>query len=259
MNKPKIMILGTFHFNSEESTNIIKIQNENRQNQLKEIIKKISRFKPDKLCVELRPSEEEKHNELFQKFLHEPDLDLTKMLAEINIRGADYDISNPLDERIGFAFQLAMHNKINHIYGIDYYDGWTQPLVFEKAKENDALYEKLNESFMKFANEYRGMFAEEKSIEEIYKFLNDKETNEFQHMTSFLPFNDVGTGECSAGVDFVASWYGRNLHIFSNLKHVCNNGDRVLVLYGAGHLKLLRDFINDSPDLDYVEALDYLL
>lgn len=258
MNKPKIMILGTFHFGSEESTDIIKIQNESRQNELEEIIKKISQFKPNKLCVELRPSEEENLNMIFQEFLHNPNLNLNKMLAEINIRGADYNITNPIDERIKFAFQLAKYNKLNHIYGIDYYDGWTQPLVFKKAKENDILYEKLNQSFMEFANKYYNMFTEETSMEEIYKFFNNKETNELQHVTSFLPFNDVGIGDDSSGIDFVASWYKRNLHIFSNLKHVCNNDDRILVLYGGGHLKLLRDFINDSLDLDYVEALGYL-
>ncbi|MDF2672007.1 MAG: hypothetical protein K0R09_272 [Clostridiales bacterium] len=258
MNKPKIMILGTFHFGGEESTDIIKIQNENRQNELEDVIKKISQFKPNKLCVELRPSEEEKHNVLFQEFLHKPNLDLNKRLAEISIKGADYSITNPIDERINFAFDLAKYNKISHIYCIDYYDGWTQPHVFEKAKENDALYQKLNELFMQFANKYYNLFTDESNLEKIYKFLNNKETNEFQHATSFLPFNDIGIGENSVGIDFVASWYKRNLHIFSNLKHICDNDDRILVLYGAGHLKLLRNFINDSLDLDYVEALDYL-
>lgn len=258
MNKPKIMILGTFHFRMEESIDIIKIQNKNPQNELKEIIKKISLFKPNKLCVELTPSEEDKHNELFQKFLHKPDLDLNIMLGQIGIKGADYNITNPIDERIKFAFDLAKYNKINHIYSIDYYDGWTQPLVFEKAKENDTLYQKLNGSFMKFANKYYEIFTKETSITELYRFFNNKKTNEFQHITSFLPFNDVEIGDDSVGIDFVASWYKRNLHIFSNLKHICNNNDRVLVLYGAAHLKLLRDFINDSLDLDYVEALDYL-
>lgn len=186
-------------------------------------------------------------------------MDLGKRLAEINIKGADYYVTNPIDERIKFAFDLAKYNKINYIHGIDFFDGWTQPLVFEKAKEDEALYKKLNESFWKFANKYYDNFTNETSMEEIFRFFNNKESNEYQHVTSFLPFNDVGQGEESVGIDFVASWYKRNLHIFSNLKHICNEDDRILVLYGAGHLKLLRDFINDSLDLDYVEALDYLL
>ena len=40
---------------------ILKVQDENRQMELLELIKKISKFKPNKImCVELRPSEEEK-------------------------------------------------------------------------------------------------------------------------------------------------------------------------------------------------------
>lgn len=131
--------------------------------------------------------------------------------------------------------------------------------MFEKAKEDKEAYMKLEESYMKFANLYYSMFNEETSIEKIYRFFNNKETNDFQHSTSFLSFNEIGIGSDSIGVDFVASWYKRNLHILSNLKSVSEDGDRILVLYGAGHLKLLRDFINDSLDLNYIEALDYLV
>lgn len=259
MNNVNIMTLGTFHFKTDEGTNIIKVQDENRQKELLELIKKISKFKPNKLCVELRPSEEEKYNKIFHEFLDETELDLNKRLQEIGIKGADYNITNSIDERIKFAFDLAKYNNINHIHCIDYFDGWSQPLVFEKAKEDKEVYMKLEESYMKFANLYYSMFTEETSIEKIYRIFNNKETNDFQHSTSFLPFNEIGIGSDSIGVDFVASWYKRNLHILSNLKSVSEDGDRILVLYGAGHLKLLRDFINDSLDLNYIEALDYLV
>ena len=258
MNKANIMILGTFHFAIKEGIDIVKVQNENRQEELSEIIRKISEFKPNKLCVELRPSEEKIYNKFFQEFLENTELDINKKLSQFTIKGADYDITKYIDERIKFAFDLAKYNKINYIHCIDYYDGWTQPLVFEEAKKDEMVYKKLEKSFMKFADSYYNNFTEENSIEKIYKFLNDKEINELQHSTSFLAFNEIGSGEDSVGVDFVASWYKRNLHIFANLKNIAKEEDRILVLYGAGHLKLLRDFINDSSDLNYVEALDYL-
>lgn len=259
MNNGNIMILGTFHFMTDEGRNIIKVQDENRQMELSELIKKISKFKPNKLCVELRPSEEEKYNKIFHEFLDKTELDLNKRLQETGIKGADYNITNSMDERIKFAFDLAKYNNINHIHCIDYFDEWNQQAVFEKAKEDTEIYMKLEESYMKFANLYYSMFTEETSIEKIYRVLNNKETNDFQHSTSFLPFNEIGIGSDSVGVDFVASWYKRNLHILSNLKSISKDEDRILILYGAGHLKLLRDFINDSLDLNYIEALEYLI
>lgn len=123
MNSANVMILGTFHFKTDEATNIIKVQNENKQMELLKLIKKISKFKPNKLCVELRPSEEEKYNKIFHRFLNESDLSLDKILSEINIKGADYNIINSIDERIKFAFDLARYNNINHIHCIDYFDG----------------------------------------------------------------------------------------------------------------------------------------
>ncbi|WP_291578765.1 hypothetical protein [Clostridium sp. UBA6640] len=68
MNNENIMILGTFHFMTDEGRNIIKVQDKNRQMELLELIKKISKFKPNKLCVELRPSEEEKYNKILMNF-----------------------------------------------------------------------------------------------------------------------------------------------------------------------------------------------
>ncbi|MBD8047899.1 hypothetical protein H9637_12745 [Clostridium sp. N37] len=170
---------------TDEGRNIIKVQDENRQMELLELIKKISKFKPNKLCVELRPSEEEKYNKIFYEFLDKTELDLNKRLQEIGIKGADYNITNSIDERIKFAFNLAKYNNINYIHCIDYFDRWNQQAVFDKAKEDKEAYMKLEESYMKFANLYYSMFNKETSIEKIYKILNSKETNDFQHSTSF--------------------------------------------------------------------------
>jgi hypothetical protein len=52
----------------------------------------------------------------------------------------------------------------------------------------------------------------------------------------------------------VANWYRRNLHIFANIARVAQPGERVLVIMGSGHGTLLRQFVDESPDLDLVSA-----
>ena len=50
-----------------------------------------------------------------------------------------------------------------------------------------------------------------------------------------------------AGADLIADWYRRNIRIYSNVVRLIDSpNDRILVIYGAGHLGWLRQqFAND--------------
>ncbi len=62
-----------------------------------------------------------------------------------------------------------------------------------------------------------------------------------------------------AGADMVAIWFQRNLRIFANLTRVADSpNDRIFVVYGAGHVPLLRDFVTDHPDYCVEDPLRYL-
>lgn len=70
----------------------------------------------------------------------------------------------------------------------------------------------------------------------------------------------VVEGEDYAGPDLVATWYRRNLRIMANLRRaIRGEHDRVLVVYGQGHIPLLRQFTADSPDLCLVDPLPFLI
>ena len=53
-------------------------------------------------------------------------------------------------------------------------------------------------------------------------------------------------------------WYERNLKIFSNIQNLCKNSNRLFIIYGAGHLQILRDLINASENLTLVDVYQYL-
>ncbi|HKT70750.1 MAG TPA: DUF5694 domain-containing protein, partial [Terriglobales bacterium] len=62
-----------------------------------------------------------------------------------------------------------------------------------------------------------------------------------------------------AGADMVASWYKRNLRIMNNLERLqLARTDRVFILFGQGHVKLLRDFMNATPGFCVVNTEAYL-
>jgi len=55
-----------------------------------------------------------------------------------------------------------------------------------------------------------------------------------------------GTPADPIGANWDMLWYGRNLAIFNNIVRATQPGDRVLVIYGAGHGNWLRQLATDS-------------
>ena len=62
------------------------------------------------------------------------------------------------------------------------------------------------------------------------------------------------------GADFVTGWwFNRNLRIFRNIQKIkANPTDRILVIFGAGHMNLLNFFFDASPEYKLLKVNDYL-
>ena len=68
----------------------------------------------------------------------------------------------------------------------------------------------------------------------------------------------IGEGEEQPGPELLAAWYLRNAKIVNKLAQVTRPGDRVVVVYGAGHLALMRQMIADAPGMELEPVLPYL-
>lgn len=75
----------------------------------------------------------------------------------------------------------------------------------------------------------------------------------------YLKLAVLGTDEDPAGAEVVAAWYERNLKIYSNIARLVEGPqERVLVIFGSGHLPQLVGFFDENPDYEVVPALDVL-
>jgi len=69
----------------------------------------------------------------------------------------------------------------------------------------------------------------------------------------------IRTGNEHVGASFVAEWYRRNLAIFVNLVETARSpSDRLLVVYGQGHVPILRDLVGQRPEFCVEDPLPYL-
>jgi hypothetical protein len=97
----------------------------------------------------------------------------------------------------------------------------------------------------------------ERPIGETLRFFNDPSHVDPTH-EPYVVQATVGAGDGYIGARVVADWYERNLHIFANLAAVAQPGERVLLIIGGGHVPILRDLVRVHPDMELVEAVDYL-
>ncbi len=60
------------------------------------------------------------------------------------------------------------------------------------------------------------------------------------------------------GADALAMyWYDRNLRIFRNIQRVTiSPNDRILVLFGAGHIEILDQLLRSSSEYNYIRFND---
>src|SRR5262249_41536784 len=162
------------------------------------------------------------------------------------------------DETDQVAFRMA--KELNHktLYPIDFRKGMDFDALLKSAQTNGQT--NLLERFQQAMGFITKMQAEANkyTIVEQLRAANDIEAQEKLHR-AYLLMAEAGKGTDYTGADIVAGWYERNLKIAMNVVRTADSpADRILVIIGAGHLKLLRQFLKESPDVEVVDAYGYL-
>lgn len=253
-HKTKTMVLGVFHFqdfglDSYKPKFPFNILEPKRQLELDSLLEKIAKYKPTKILVESnRIKMDSTINDRFQKF-----------------RKGEFDINDKKNEIYQVAFKLA--EKLNHhrIYCSDASAPWFGvELDWDNYDEESYLkslgqYEKASRYNYEQVYEFHDSLKTVQSLTEHLRILNnplDRLKDHQSYLTSIIE----GAGDNYLGADNVGRQYRRNLRIFANAYDLTDFGkeERLLLIYGSGHVWQLRQLFTDSPDFDYVEVNDYL-
>lgn len=245
---PQVLLVGTFHFeyynldaHKVDKARQIDILSVPRQKELKELLDYLSKFKPTKICIEAFPewNAVKKYSEY--KTVHK---DAVK------------------DERYQIAFKLMDRFKLDTVYSIN---AISMANDFELSKDTAVLMpylqnlykgysDKDNAAYIKW-RDYKTALSTKISLLNYFKYLNAP--NNLQRDFGAYLVGDYKLGE-TQGADILAiDWYNRNLRIFRNLQNItAKPGDRILVLFGSGHIAILNQLLASSPEYQYVRFND---
>jgi Family of unknown function (DUF5694) len=225
--RPEILIVGTYHM-ANRNHDVYNVQADDvlspqRQQQMAGLMEVLKRFHPTKIAIEA-------------------DVDNQQVAQEYSdYLAGKYTLSRDETNQVGY--RLAKELGHRHVYPVNAWAGNDFPLqpVFNYAKAHGRGAE-LDTIMAKWG-------AAVKELNDYLKTHTILETLEHTNGDAFItenvsPYFEVarfGDPQDYAGPDLLGNWYLRNIRIYHNIvKLIDSSGDRILVIYGYGHLGWLR-------------------
>lgn len=244
----EIMILGTYHFgNPGLDLHNMKAENvltPEKQQELDDVAARLAKFKPTRIAIEALSDRPDYSSEKYTEFTPE------KLLT------------NP-DEWVQIAYRLAHRLGQKTVYGIDEqsdtidYFPFNKVQAYAKAHHQTAALERMGE---KVEKRLQAEEAAQKTtpIRLMLAQMNDPARIRADHDEFYNGMLVFGDEEEQPGADLNAAWYLRNAKTFAKLTQIARPGDRVLVVFGAGHAFWLRHFAEHTPGFRLVEPNEFL-
>jgi hypothetical protein len=244
----EVMVLGAYHFgNPGMDVNNIKVDSvltPDKQKQLEAVAKVLLTFKPTRVMVE-RESEA-------------PDFAL-----EAYTRFTPESLKTAANETDQIGYRVANLAGLKIVHGIDEQPKYGEPDYFPYGPMQDVAKQHGQADIMKTANlpvqaELMQFEIEQKTKTVAELLIGTNTSPIYTNMGVEYSYLKIGDKDDQAGADLNAMWYLRNAKIFGKLMQVAKPGDRVLVVYGAGHNYWLRHFAREVPGYVSVDPVPYL-
>lgn len=253
----EVLLIGTFHFRDAGHDGYrpevdVDILAADRQQELREVLDRISeRFAPTKIALEA-------DGEWAAR--------MTASEYPAYLRGELVDLGPNEVYQVGFRLGRELGHRQLHYIDADgrYYPGIPYN-VFAYAREyaeehgQESLLESPWEERYTALYRHGDLAKATETLRETWLRMNDPERVMATHGHYLLGRIALGDQEEYPGADLVTGWwFNRNLRIFANVRRIAEPGDRILVLIGAGHLPILRQSFDASPEFELIEVADIL-
>jgi hypothetical protein len=230
--RPEILVLGTYHMaNPRRDVYNMKADDvlaPKRQQEIAQLIEVLKKFHPTKIAIEADVGSEKVAKQYSDYF------------------AGKYTLTRNEDDQIGYRLAKDLGHKA--IYPVDESGDFPWGRMLNYAKAND-MAKQLDVVQGNWGTQVKEQddFLHSHTVLETFEYMNSDAmaAKGIADYYACVPFGDPGD---YAGSDLLAAWYQRNIRIYHNIvKLVESPNDRILVIYGAGHLGWLQqDVANDA-------------
>jgi hypothetical protein len=229
--RPEILVLGTYHMANPGqdmyNTQADDVLAAKRQQEIVQLVEVLKRFRPTKVAIEAAVGSPRIARE-YSDYL-----------------AGKYTLTRNEIDQIGFRLAKDLGHKA--IYAVDVDGDFPMLRVINYAKANGraAEFDSIGArtgARVKAQDEY----LRTHTVLEMLEYMN-ADSMATQAVAEYFELVPFGERWEYAGPDLLASWYQRNIRIYHNIvKLIESPGERILVIYGAGHLGWLRQNVEND-------------
>jgi hypothetical protein len=243
--KTKILLVGTMHFEQSESdmykNDKVDLRNAARQKQIQEVVNKFATFKPDQVCVERVLSYQPKLDSTYNAFL-----------------AGKYTLSDNEIDQVGM--NTAKVCQLKRLTAINRFGNFESDTVMNYAQKNDQMvFPQQMDVFAKGFMADMNSKMSSQSVGDFLIYINSKKALQDNLGMYLKYFAKIGKGEDYVGSKLVADWYTTNINIYTNILRVVKPTDKaILVIFGQGHVPILKHLFENNDDFEVVEVATVL-
>lgn len=230
--RPEILVLGMYHM-SNPGHDIYNMQADDvlsakRQQEISQLIEVLKKFHPTKIAIEASVGSKRVEQE-YADYL-----------------AGKYTLTRNETNQIGY--RLAKELGHHAVYAVDE-DGdfpYGRLVNYVKANGHKEQFDAAEASTGARVKEQND-FMLSHTVLETLQFMNS-DASVTKDVAWYYACARYGDPDDYAGPDLLAAWYQRNIRIYHNIVALIDSpSDRILVIYGAGHLGWLRQDIVSDP------------
>ena len=225
----------------------IDVLEEKYQREIVKIVDAIKKFVPTKVVIEVQPASQKRIDSLYNAY-----------------RLGKHQLGRNEMEQLGF--RLAKGLKIEKLECVDTWGKYYESLnyLFDDTSSRAKAFERyyFNNADTIYNKKNTGIsFSTDSGIIDNLLYLNAPRTIKESlgpYLIGHFKYEEK-EGDYT-GVDFeTGRWFNRNLRIFRNIQRITTkSSDRILIIFGGGHMNLLNYFLECSPEYELVSPVPYL-
>lgn len=245
----QVMVLGTYHMANHgrdvHNPTADDVLSPRRQAELASVAAAVAEFRPTRVMVERQ--------------VERPDLAVSEYSSFTTA-----DLARERSEVFQIGFRLARLVGLPTVEGVDEQTGSGEPDYFpyrmvEAYASANGQAHFLPDAHSEIANAVDAFNARQgtASVAELLIQMNDPAEPLVSHR-AYYDMLHIGDRTAQPGAELNAFWYMRNAKIFAKLISLARPGDRIVIIYGAGHGYWLRHFSREVPGFVFADPRPYL-
>ncbi len=232
--RAEVLVLGVYHM-ANPGRDVFNMQADDvlapgRQAEIAALCEVLARFHPTKIAVERGVWDDR----------------VPKDYADYLV--GKHELTRNEVEQVGFRLAKELGHKTVHPVDADGEFPWQRLVNHAKAsgrsRELEAITDEIG-AMVKAQGEYLASHTVLETL--LYMNADDRVARDVGFYYREAHLGEPGDW---AGADLVADWFRRNMRIYGNVVRLVDSpGERVLAIFGAGHLGWLRQDVANDPTL----------